>query len=391
MKKYYLYAHGGSHNHGCEAIVRSTIDSLDLNKENSVLISSEYQDDIDYEIDKLINVIPTSQEKQMNKFSFVYLKAYWDYRLHNDKSIAYLNRLNGIVSSSSGVALSIGGDNYCYGDPRWLSDYHKAWKRMKQKTVLWGCSIDKNVLDRSSVLRDIASYDLITARESYTYEMLKKINQNTLLVADSAFILGKKEPHLPDDFLGMEFVGINIGSLTDKYEKSKGITFENYCSLVKYILDKTDYGIMLVPHVNCYNTNDLEPQKLIYDKYGHTGRVLLVNECGCEDIKGYISKCKFFVCSRTHASIAAYSTIVPTLVVGYSIKSRGIAFDLFGTENDYVIPVQSLTVNDALIAPFENLMAHENYIREILSRQIPIMKERVHQGAEAVKNLYINN
>ncbi len=51
---------------------------------------------------------------------------------------------------------------------------------------------------------------------------------------------------------------------------------------------------------------------------------------------------------RTHATIAAYSTGVPTLVVGYSVKARGIARDLFGTEDGYVLPVQQLKESDEL-------------------------------------------
>ena len=49
-----------------------------------------------------------------------------------------------------------------------------------------------------------------------------------------------------------------------------------------------------------------------------------------------------FIGARTHATIAAYSSCVPTLVVGYSIKARGIAKDLFGTDEGYVLPVQAL-------------------------------------------------
>lgn len=387
MGKYYLYAHGGSHNHGCEAIVRSTVDCLGLNKENAILISSKCQDDLDFHIDKLIPVVPTSRIKQMNKLSPTYLSAYYDYRIHRDSSIAYLNQLNAVISEGQGVAMSIGGDNYCYGNPQWLADYHKAWKRMKQKTVLWGCSVEKDVLERAQIVKDLASYDLITARESYSYELLKKINSNTILAADSAFTLKTADVVIPKEFEGRTFVGINIGSLTDKYEKEKGITFANYDRLIQYILENTNYCIMLVPHVNCYNTNDLEPQKQIYERYSHTGRLMMLSECGCEEIKGYISKCRFFVCSRTHASIAAYSTLVPTLVLGYSIKSRGIANDLFGTEEDYVLPVQSLETPNSLMIAFEKMMENELTIRSILNVQIPKMKGRVAFGTNAVKQL----
>lgn len=50
-----------------------------------------------------------------------------------------------------------------------------------------------------------------------------------------------------------------------------------------------------------------------------------------------------FIGVRIYVTIAAYSTEVPTLVLGYSVKSRGIAKDIFGSEENYVIPVQDIS------------------------------------------------
>ena len=51
MSNIYLYAHGGSGNHGCEAIVRSTLDLLkDTPFEKKILISSRPNEDIKYGI-----------------------------------------------------------------------------------------------------------------------------------------------------------------------------------------------------------------------------------------------------------------------------------------------------------------------------------------------------
>ena len=55
-----------------------------------------------------------------------------------------------------------------------------------------------------------------------------------------------------------------------------------------------------------------------------------------------VSRCDVMIASRTHASIAAYSTYVPTLVIGYSIKSKGIATDIFGDWENYVLPSENL-------------------------------------------------
>ena len=59
-----------------------------------------------------------------------------------------------------------------------------------------------------------------------------------------------------------------------------------------------------------------------------------------------------FIGARTHATIAAYSPR-PTLVVGYSIKARGIAKDLFGTDEGYVLPVQALAQKEDLVNAFD--------------------------------------
>ena len=97
----------------------------------------------------------------------------------------------------------------------------------------------------------------------------------------------------------------------------------------------------------------------------------MIEDHNCEELKGYISRCRFMVTARTHASIAAYSTCVPTLVVGYSVKARGIAKDLFGTDKNYVIPVQSLKEEKNLLEAFKWLQNNEASVRNHLNAFIP--------------------
>ena len=72
-----------------------------------------------------------------------------------------------------------------------------------------------------------------------------------------------------------------------------------------------------------------------------------------------------------HATIAAYSSWVPTLVVGYSVKARGIARDLFGTEEGYVLPVQALENPEELIQAYDRMMEREQEIRGRLEGMMP--------------------
>ena len=94
----------------------------------------------------------------------------------------------------------------------------------------------------------------------------------------------------------------------------------------------------------------------------------MIEDHNCEELKGYIARCSFFIGARTHATIAAYSSCVPTLVVGYSIKAKGIAQDIFGKVDNYLIPVQDITSSHQLTNSFSWMLNHQEEIRTNLSK-----------------------
>ena len=72
----------------------------------------------------------------------------------------------------------------------------------------------------------------------------------------------------------------------------------NEKKLIEFILNETEYGIALIPHVLMKNNNDLKPLKILYDEYKDSGRVCLIDEddsLNCQQIKNVISKCAFMV------------------------------------------------------------------------------------------------
>ena len=109
------------------------------------------------------------------------------------------------------------------------------------------------------------------------------------------------------------------------------------------------------------------------------------------ELKGFISRCRMFIGSRTHVTIAAYSTCVPTIAVGYSVKSKGIAKDIFGTYNNYVFPVQSLRNKHGLTKSFVWLMENEKHIRQHLHEVMPSYISKVWLARNLVHELIINN
>ena len=106
----------------------------------------------------------------------------------------------------------------------------------------------------------------------------------------------------------------------------------------------------------------------------------MVQDQNCTQLKDVISRCEVFVGARTHATIAAYSTCVPTLVVGYSVKARGIAKDLFGTDENYVLPVQELKEESDLWNSFQWVYQRRDDIRKHLQEMMP---DYIEQAASA--------
>jgi len=161
-----------------------------------------------------------------------------------------------------------------------------------------------------------------------------------------------------------------------------------YRELIRYVVEETDMQIALIPHVVRAQNDDRKPIHELYEEFKDTGRVVEIPDGSCEELKGIISKCRFFVGARTHATIAAYSTCVPTLVVGYSVKAKGIAKDLFGTEENYVLPVQSLKEKEDLKKAFLWLMKHEEEISEHLGQMMPAYIEKAFMTGKEVDRLW---
>lgn len=380
-----FYEHGGSGNHGCEAIVRSSINIL---QESVRLFSMHAEQDERYGIDKICK-IKEDDFDYYRRGSIKWLIAAIYKRVigNGDMATRFIRRnLIGYIKEGD-VCLSIGGDNYCYPGTEDLASVNRNLKGNGARLVLWGCSVEPDLLNHEDVRKDIQQFDLITARETISYEALKKVNPNTVLVADPAFSLEKTELPLPEGWIEGNMIGINASPLILQNGKNGELVFEAYRQLIIRILETTDCGVALIPHVVLPNNDDREILKKLYEAIDDTERVLLLSDANCMELKGYISRCRMFIGARTHSTIAAYSSCVPTLVLGYSVKSKGIARDLFGTEVNYVLPVQSLTDPKELAIGFEWLMENETKIREHLESVIPQYKLKAYAANAEVKRL----
>ena len=385
--KYFLYNHIGSANHGCEALVRTVLGMLPENAE-TMLLSETPAEEVQYGIHSETKIIPATHE--VTRKSLKFIRAYLQLKMRKNffpiDVLPYEQSIDGIPTGSVGI--STGGDVYCYDNyPKYIL-IHDQIRRKKHKTILMGCSLEAELFQDPSFIEDIKNYDYILARESLTFELLKRAGITKIgLAPDPAFTLSEMQLPLPEGFVEGNTIGINVSPLVEKRETKKGIVLENYKNLIRNILSNTDCSVALIPHVVWEDNDDRVILKMIYDLFRESDRVVMINDHNCMELKGYISRCRFFVGARTHATIAAYSTGIPTLTLGYSIKSRGIAKDLFGTDENYVIPVQSLSQDEDLWNAFEWIWQHEREIKSTLHSIMPDYIERAKQTAMWLKEI----
>ena len=391
MKKVMLYEHGGSLNHGCEALIR-TISAISKEKTGAEVTLCSYAPKEDHACNMQEAVDSIVQNDQvLRRFSpawFVYQfdKHVTHSQVLQDKFLTEKTCL--LLAKDCDVSIAVGGDNYCYnkGQQFWPTD--RALKKQGSKLLLWGCSIEPRDLDETFT-RQMDCFDIICARESITADALKQagLGEKVRLIPDPAFTLESIELPLPEGFQPGNTVGINVSPMIISNEAQGGATMANYVTLIQHILKETNLAVALIPHVVWDYNDDREPLRRLYEQFKASGRVILIPDADCRALKGYIARLRCFVGARTHSTIAAYSSCVPTLVVGYSVKAKGIAKDLFGTYEGYTLPVQNLKRPDDLKKAFLWLMDREDEIRTHLIEIMLAYAARAKEAGDALAEL----
>lgn len=378
IRKILIYGIGSLQNKGCEALVNSTIAQFDP-AIDIVAATFDYEHDKNMYKDRIKYCVDHHKQKE-EEFTEEEKKEYehiqnipFDY---NNYECFYERDVIKEMKDAD-ICIHIGGDNYCYGVNEWIFALNTKVKEMNKKTVLWGASLFDEIKDLE-LINDLKKYDLLMIREKISYNAIKKYvdEERLMLVPDPAFSLIPQKVKLSKWYKERKVIGLNLSPLTVKSQENEDAVKK----FIDYILKDTDYSIALLPHVTV-EVSDLSILKKIKREYEKEERIFLdEGEYNCQEIKYIISKCDLLVAARTHASIAAYSTLVPTLVIGYSVKSRGIAEDLFGNYQDYVLPTEELK-EDELVNKFKFIEKNKNKIKETLENKMKVIKEDA-------KNLY---
>lgn len=367
--KYYLPIHLDGGNRGCEAITKAT--SLLLGKENIYALSKDVNLDKFLGIDKYCTLHVDKKESFAFRLFRKFACLFGDYF----KPLTYWYHYKQFISSmpNDGVMLSTGGDMMCYDNNQVIYTNDLA-KSKGLKTCLWGCSIGKNNLTDEKIAT-LRKFDLIYARESLTADLLKSIGcQNVCLAPDPAFILEPEVCPLPECFCkDKKVIGLNISNyVVGSYDLQSTDFGKSVKEAIDYLVKQTDYQILLVPHVLWSGQDDRRISESVYDAYKGTGRVSILDSSKLNycQIRYVISQCYLFIGGRTHSVISAYSTCVPAIAIGYSIKSVGIAQDL-QLPNEMVVNSKKIDSNQDLLSSIKFVLANYQKLRTHLENIIP--------------------
>ena len=396
---------GPYRNRGCEAIVRGTMEILsdtfgvDLSVRAGVMASPEaVRLQAESETDPRITHFSVSQVGQ--RFS----RKWWLAQANKHLGTVFQHHVDDLHPHLAGgaIALQVGGDNYSldYGRPLAFMAIDRMLKRHNVPVIIWGASVgpfDDDPDFAPQMFEHLRNLDGIFVREPISRDYLARngIEANLHQMADPAFLLPALAPldRALEALVPEGAIGINLSPLVARFRSgADGLSIwrTQAVALVAAVADRFDRPIVLVPHVGAPDPADddfafLEAVRSRLVGHCRVPLSILPQGLGAAESKWMIARCSLFVGARTHATIAALSSKVPTLSLSYSAKAIGINDDLFG-HHDFCLSVRDLAP-EVLVAQVSRLLAEEDSIRRHLDHVVPQAQARALEAGQKLRDL----
>jgi len=406
--KYYFLGHETLANRGCEALIRGISSIIRERQSDAEFLAPTFNEESD------LKQLPRSNKLGVRFVPTYRMPFYGRVWGRLNKAIPGLRRvwiplpsipkniLKSLQDTTAGIMT--GGDNLSldYGVLSLLKFMGQAESYMSDihPLYLWAASVGPFGSQpdiEQYMIRHLAKYTGISVRETSTRDYLDKLGlRNVKLVADPAFVM-IPEPWntltvLPSE-LGEGLLGFNVSPLIKSFRNNDSHVLEMETAVIDFLQDvikRTDLSIVLIPHVDSidggdWNSDYLYMQRLIKRISLPSGAIaarisLAPRDMNAVRIKYLISQCRFFIGARTHATIAAWSSRVPTISIAYSVKATGLNTDLFG-DLRYVLETQNLS-RTTLWESLERLRADEQSIKTLLEQRIPEWQKRARSAVD---------
>lgn len=402
MKRFYFTGHRTFGNRGCEAIVRSTVALLrEQFGEVEVFVPS----------DNIVLDQAQWPEARLSGVTFVpaYSPALAKYWIHLQRlPISCLKRCKWPFSIpqevkenilSSDMVISVGGDNYSldYRIPSLTVALDEFAMDNGIPVAVWGASVgpfDSEPAYIPVIKRHLSRMQVVAVRETVSERYLRNNLglDNVVLMADPAFTLIPEavntQEFMPDVTHGV--IGVNVSPLIERYALGGQDIRLEVAAFIRRVVEEKGMSVLLVPHVgpldqsavnsdHAYMLGVLESLKDLDDKVK-----IMPAGFNAAQLKHAISELRYFIGARTHATIAALSSGVPTVSIAYSVKAKGINHDLFGNA-DAVLETPSVTQR-SLWDSLEWLIMNDSALRSKLSQILPETRNRACTAAAILEN-----
>jgi polysaccharide pyruvyl transferase WcaK-like protein len=227
--------------------------------------------------------------------------------------------------------------------------------------------------------------ELIIARGRHSVENLKilGVTENVMSLPDIAVTLESMQSESTDSILNKyknkEIIGVSPNEVCYRLDDKK-LYLPSLNKLLEHILKiKPNATVLLIPHTiaekNLGDKDDFWLCEQIAEHLKEPDRVEIINtlELMPEETKFVISNCSFFIGSRFHSLIAATSTDVPTLAIGWHWKYEEM-MEWLGIEGN-LVQYWDLDKTDP-VSLYENLVTlgvqHRNSELKELSKRATI-------------------
>jgi len=386
----------GYRNKGCEASTKAIVNEItELQESAKFKILTE---DFDYDAfwtseNKNVSFLTTPFRRQYFLGGLSFLPRWWQYRLIGKSMVSPLIRRAMEAFNQVDAVLSTGGDIFSstYGGlARHLCPL-KVAASFGKPVFLVGHSIGpfENQSEYRIFAKTMKDIQLITVRESLSLKYLQDMKLKSArieLTADPAFCL---EPNMEKVEKILKIYNIPREKTLVGVAPSQGISnysrmrYENHVNALRKLLEfliKLGCHVILIPHVHLSSVtfDDRVICELLYRTLDFSENVTVISLThSAEEIRAIIGTFDLMIAERMHAAIASLSQNVPTFVVGYSVKAKGILGDIFGFSSleEYMISVKEMEP-ERLRERVKSLLERRSDVTKILVKVMPKIKER---------------
>jgi len=225
--------------------------------------------------------------------------------------------------------------------------------------------------------KTISKAKLVMSRDKTSFDYVNKqvkFQKSVYEYIDIAFFLPFKKKNFNPNYI---HVGLNISALLWHGGYSKDNQFDlksDYNIIIRQVLDYflsiPNVTLHLVPHVVNHSRNIENDYAVSFDlqKEINNERVVLSPLfLSPIDAKDYISGLDFFVGSRMHSTIAAFSSGVPVVPISYSRKFNGLFIDTLGYE--YLADMKQDS-SERVLNMIKSVFEHRLQVKDIIKDRL---------------------